>query len=297
MVSFFVSRVDTKADAVLRIELTAPRADRDRQRRPGLRPVSQRFAGPRWGRLERSVARPHRPLWASTGRKNHDYSDVLVRRRGWLRPGVSTRRPMRHAPAFVITGRRGRAGPHREHREAARVLAAGRGRPGCRTLEAITTPARARGGRLLCSSYVRASGLHRDASLPAMHRPTPDLGPDPSAGSGWVPSTAGDPLRPVPTPPGEHQTMRRESQPPIREYGAIGDGCTVALIACDGSIDWLWPAGPRFTERFGALLGPCSGGQFRPALALAVPEPGGVTCWTPNVLESPMTLSGPGSSD
>ena len=35
------------------------------------------FAGPRWEKLAAQGARVQRPLWASTGTKNPDYSDVL----------------------------------------------------------------------------------------------------------------------------------------------------------------------------------------------------------------------------
>src|SRR5204862_5733564 len=35
------------------------------------------FAGPRWEKFAAKGARPQRMLWASTGTKNKDYSDVL----------------------------------------------------------------------------------------------------------------------------------------------------------------------------------------------------------------------------
>ena len=35
------------------------------------------FSGPRWDRLAARGARVQRPLWASTGTKNPEYSDVL----------------------------------------------------------------------------------------------------------------------------------------------------------------------------------------------------------------------------
>src|SRR5829696_3200289 len=75
--SFFVSRVDAKADAVLpagselrgRVAIANARAAYGRYR--------QRFADRRWLALRDAGARPQRPLWASTGTKDPAYSDVL----------------------------------------------------------------------------------------------------------------------------------------------------------------------------------------------------------------------------
>lgn len=62
---------------------------------------------------------------------------------------------------------------------------------------------------------------------------------------------------------------RVEGYLPIRGYAAIGDRHTVALVGCDGSVDWLCL--PSFDERFvlGALLDADRGGRF----ALAPTEP------------------------
>jgi transaldolase len=75
--SFFVSRVDSKADAVLpagselrgRVAIANARCAYGRYR--------ERFADQRWLVLRDAGARPQRPLWASTGTKNPAYSDVL----------------------------------------------------------------------------------------------------------------------------------------------------------------------------------------------------------------------------
>jgi transaldolase len=75
--SFFVSRVDAKADALLpadsdvrgRVALANAQRAYARYRR--------RFADDRWRRLADAGAHSQRPLWASTGTKNPAYSDLL----------------------------------------------------------------------------------------------------------------------------------------------------------------------------------------------------------------------------
>jgi transaldolase len=75
--SFFVSRLDSKADALLpadsmlRGRVAVANAHRAYARH------RQRFAGQRWRALRDAGATPQRPLWASTGAKDPAYSDVL----------------------------------------------------------------------------------------------------------------------------------------------------------------------------------------------------------------------------
>jgi transaldolase len=75
--SFFVSRVDAKADALLPegSDLRGRVAIANAHRAYGR--FRTRFADDRWLALREVGARPQRPLWASTGTKDPAYSDVL----------------------------------------------------------------------------------------------------------------------------------------------------------------------------------------------------------------------------
>jgi transaldolase len=75
--SFFVSRVDTKTDALLPAgsDLRGRVAIANAHRAYGR--YRDRFSDQRWRALHEAGARPQRPLWASTGTKDRTYSDVL----------------------------------------------------------------------------------------------------------------------------------------------------------------------------------------------------------------------------
>jgi transaldolase len=78
--SFFVSRVDTEIDK----RLDAAGADASLKGKAGIanavlayQAYEQVFSSDRWKALEAKGARPQRPLWASTGVKNPEYSDTM----------------------------------------------------------------------------------------------------------------------------------------------------------------------------------------------------------------------------
>jgi transaldolase len=75
--SFFVSRVDAKADPLLPVDsgLRGHVAIANARRAYGR--YRDRFTDPRWLALRAAGARSQRPLWASTGTKDRAYSDVL----------------------------------------------------------------------------------------------------------------------------------------------------------------------------------------------------------------------------
>jgi transaldolase len=106
--SFFVSRVDAKADAALppgsplrgRVAIANAHLAYGR--------YLQRFAGARWEALQDAGATAQRPLWASTGTKDPSYSDVLYVER-LIAPGVINTMPRQTLRAFAGHGNAKRA--------------------------------------------------------------------------------------------------------------------------------------------------------------------------------------------
>jgi transaldolase len=102
--SFFVSRVDVKADAAL------PAESRVRGR-VGVANAAAAYAlfvqhieGRAWQNLAAADAQPQRPLWASTGTKNAAYSDVLYVE-SLIAAGVVNTMPAATLRAFADHGR------------------------------------------------------------------------------------------------------------------------------------------------------------------------------------------------
>ncbi|MBU6461692.1 MAG: bifunctional transaldolase/phosoglucose isomerase [Bradyrhizobium sp.] len=88
--SFFVSRIDTAVDKQLDDKIARANDPTEKERLAALKgkvaianaklayqEYKRLFSGPRWDRLAAKGAKPQRLLWASTGTKNKDYSDVL----------------------------------------------------------------------------------------------------------------------------------------------------------------------------------------------------------------------------
>src|SRR5690348_8260178 len=88
--SFFVSRIDTVVDKQLDEKIAKANDPSEKERLASLKgkvaianakmayqDYKRLFAGARWEKLAAKGAKPQRLLWASTGTKNKDYSDVL----------------------------------------------------------------------------------------------------------------------------------------------------------------------------------------------------------------------------
>src|SRR6202140_3537226 len=88
--SFFVSRIDSAVDKELDEKIARANDPTEKERLAELKgkvaianaklayqEYKRLFSGPRWEKLAAKGAKPQRLLWASTGTKNKDYSDVL----------------------------------------------------------------------------------------------------------------------------------------------------------------------------------------------------------------------------
>jgi transaldolase len=147
--SFFVSRVDAKADAVLP-------ADSDLRGRVAIANAHrayaryrERFSDQRWRVLREVGAGPQRPLWASTATKDPAYSDVLYVEE-LIAPDVINTMPEATLRAFADHGKVGRALSVDAQAAAARLVRAGD--VGI-DLAAITTELEREGVSSFCDSY------------------------------------------------------------------------------------------------------------------------------------------------
>ena len=106
--SFFVSRVDTKADALLAPDSALRGRVAVANAHLAYGRYLARFAGERWRALAAAGAQPQRPLWASTGTKDPAYSDVLYVEE-LIAPGVVNTMPEATLRAFADHGHVDRA--------------------------------------------------------------------------------------------------------------------------------------------------------------------------------------------
>ena len=147
--SFFLSRIDTKVDAQLpedaplrgRVALASAQV--------AYRRYLAKFAGAGWERLEGAGAKRQRPLWASTGTKNPDYSDVLYVSE-LIGPDVVNTMPDQTLRAFADHGAVRRtldADPDAAERAIAEARATGI------DLAAVTAELEREGVRSFCDSY------------------------------------------------------------------------------------------------------------------------------------------------
>ncbi len=144
--SFFVSRIDTMVDKQLDEKIAKANDPTEKERLAALKgkvaianakmayqDYKRLFSGARWEALAAKGAKPQRLLWASTGTKNKDYSDVALCR-GADRP------------------------QYRQHR------AAGDARCLPRSWQGARQPGReCRGRQGACSTSSRSTGISLDA--------------------------------------------------------------------------------------------------------------------------------------
>jgi transaldolase len=154
--SFFVSRVDAKADAVLppgsdlRGSVAIANALHAYAR------YRQRFTGARWRSLRAAGARPQRPLWASTGTKDPAYSDVLYVEQ-LIAPDVISTMPEATLRAFADHG----DATQRFGERAGEETLARAGRAGV-DVDAITATLEREGVASFCDAYRTLLGCIED---------------------------------------------------------------------------------------------------------------------------------------
>jgi transaldolase len=107
--SFFVSRVDTEIDKRLD-ELGADAALKGKagiaNAQLAYQAYEEVFSSDRWRKLEAHGARPQRPLWASTGVKNPEYSDTMYISE-LIAPGTVNTMPEKTLMAYADHGEPG----------------------------------------------------------------------------------------------------------------------------------------------------------------------------------------------
>ena len=161
--SFFVSRVDGKVDPLL------PQGSPLRGRvaianaHLAYRLYSARFTATRWKALAQRGAQPQRPLWASTGTKNPDYSDLLYVENLVAR-GVVNTMPKKTMQAFGDHGRLTRTIDD-DLAPSERVLE--RATQSGIDLDAITAELEREGVESFCDSYAELIGCI-ESKLPAL---------------------------------------------------------------------------------------------------------------------------------
>jgi len=147
--SFFVSRIDAKADAVLAPDSALRGRVAIANAHHAYGRYLDRFAGARWEALERAGASAQRPLWASTGTKDPSYPDVLYVER-LVAPAVINTMPLATMRAFADHGNaEPTLGP--DPSEALSVLSAAAAEGV--DLDAITGQLERDGVQAFCDSY------------------------------------------------------------------------------------------------------------------------------------------------
>src|SRR5207302_10107292 len=152
--SFFLSRIDAKVEESLpegsglggQVALASARVAYQR--------CLAKFAGPEWDRLAALDATRQRPLWASTGTKNPEYSDVLYVAE-LIGPDVINTMPEHTLRAFAAHGAVARtldADPDAAERVLAAAAASGL------DLAAVTAELERGGVRSFCDSYHQLLG-------------------------------------------------------------------------------------------------------------------------------------------